>query len=119
MTDALLSPRSSGADQDLALNLTVAIRTAAYYDAANDVLRQVCSALVSELEAHFDVGDSVRIGVHSHCVFVGDTRIRTSVSTYSRFAYLIQLFQNWAINTLTFHAGVSASDLVGLTLVMA
>jgi len=119
MSDPGVPPRFSSADQVLALNLAVAIRTAAYYDADNAVMQQVCSTLVSQLVERSEQEGLVKIGVHSHCVFVGGVRVRTTVSTYARFAYLTQLFDDWGINSLTFYAGATESDVVGLMLVMA
>jgi hypothetical protein len=65
---------SSGADQVLALNLAAAIRTAAYYDADNSVLQQVCSTLGAQLADRLVGEDALRIGVHSHCVAIFVTR---------------------------------------------
>jgi HD-GYP domain-containing protein (c-di-GMP phosphodiesterase class II) len=115
---APLSSRLSGADQALALSLAVAIRTGSYYDADNAVMQQVCSTLSAQLADRTADEGFVRIGVHSHSVFVGGSRVRATVATYERFASLTQLFENWGINTLTFHAGVSDSDLLGLMLVL-
>ena len=119
MNDAPLSSRLSSGDQALALNLTVAIRTGAYYDADNAVLQQVCATLGAQLADRSEQEGFVRIGVHSHSVFVGGARVRTTVSTYERFASLTQLFEDWGINTLTFHAGVSDSDLMSLMLILS
>lgn len=110
---------TSAEDQGLALNLAVAIRTAAYYEPDNAVLQQVCSTLHSQLIARAEEDGRVRIGVHSHCVFVDGARIRTTVSTYERYTSLTQLFDNWGMNTLTFRAGLTESDLMGLMLVLA
>lgn len=111
--------RTSPEDQGLALNLAVAIRTAAYYEPDNAVLQQVCSTLHSQLIERAKEHGLVRIGVHSHCVFVDGARIRTTVSTYERYASLTQLFDDWKMNTLTFRAGLTESDLMGLMLVLA
>jgi HD-GYP domain-containing protein (c-di-GMP phosphodiesterase class II) len=118
-SDADRPSHSSAADQALALNLSVAIRTAAYYDADNAVMQQVCGVLRSQVADHCEETGSVRVGIHSHCVFIGSARVRATVSTYARLDYLIQLFDDWGINTLTFHAGISESDIAGLVLVMA
>jgi HD-GYP domain-containing protein (c-di-GMP phosphodiesterase class II) len=117
--DSSESARTIGADQLLALNLSVAIRTASYYDARNAVMQQVGATLFSQLVDRMQQTGSLRIGVHSHCVFVDNARIRTTVSTYSRLAFLMQLFDGWGINTLTFHAGLSEGDLLGLLSILA
>jgi HD-GYP domain-containing protein (c-di-GMP phosphodiesterase class II) len=119
VSDAPHSARSSADDQLLALNLVAAIRTAAYYDAENAVMRQVCSTLVAQLAARTEEEGSVRIGVHSHCVFVGAARVRASVLTIDRFGFLTQVFENWGINSLTFHSGLSEPELVNCALVLS
>ena len=119
MSEPLRPARSSAADQELALNVAAAVRTAAYFEADNSVMQQVCSALAAQLGERAEREGFVRIGVHSHNVFVGAGRIRSSVLTYERFAYLTQMFARWGINALTFHAGVTESEVAGLTLVLA
>ena len=99
-------------DQDLALTLAAAIRTAAYYGPDNAVMQQVCATLGSMLAEHAEEEGSVTVGVHSHCVFVDKTRVRTSIATYGRFTYLVQLFDTWGINTLTFLAGLTDDELM-------
>lgn len=111
--------QSSAADQELALNLSAAVRTAAYFETDNAVMQQLCSELAAQLGERADQEGFVRLGVHSHNVFVGAARIRSSVLTYERFAYLTQLFARWGINAITFHSGVTESELAGLTLVLA
>jgi HD-GYP domain-containing protein (c-di-GMP phosphodiesterase class II) len=119
VSDAPHSVRSSADDQVLALNLVAAIRTAAYYDADNAVMQQVCSTLGAQLAGRTELGGSVRIGVHSHCVFVGAARVRASVLTIERFGFLTQVFEDWGINSLTFHSGISGRELVNCALVLA
>jgi len=110
---------SGRADQTLVMALAVTIRTAAYYDADNAVMREACSNLALLLAE--DCGDegAVTIGVHSHCVFVGKARVRTTVSTYARFSYLVQLFEAWGTNTLTFFQGVTEEELLQAALTLA
>ena len=119
MSDAPLSAQSSAADQALALNLAAAIRTASYFDSDNAVMQQVCSGLAAQLVERAEQEGFVRIGVHSHSVFVGAARIRGAVLTYARFAYLTQVFADCGINAITFHSGVSESELASLALVLA
>ena len=102
MSDHLDPVSSASREQDLALALAVTIRTGAYYDPDNAVLQQACALLASLLVECMGSEDSVTVGVHSHCVFVNKARVRTTVATYGRFAYLIQLFEYWNLNTLTF-----------------
>jgi HD-GYP domain-containing protein (c-di-GMP phosphodiesterase class II) len=106
-------------DQALVSALTAAIRTASYYDSDNAVMQQACSTLASRLADYHRQEDTVTVGVHSHCVFLGRTRVRTTASDYARFAYLVQLFEAWHINTLTFEAGVAEQELLQLSLVLA
>ena len=119
MTEPRPAPRSTEADQALALGLAAAIRTAAYFDADNAVMREVCSTVAAHLAGRADQEGSVRIGVHSHSVFVGAARVRTSVVTYQRFASLAAVFTARGINAITFHTGVSQAELMDLMLVLA
>ena len=119
MSEAPRSAQATEADQALALSLAAAIRTAAYFDADNAVMQEVCSALAARLAERLDREGLVRFGVHSHSVFIGAARIRTSVVTYQRFASLTQGFTEKGINAVTIHAGVSLAELVSLALVLA
>jgi len=106
-------------DQALVAAVTAAIRTAAYYDADNLVMQQACSTLSSLLADYHRDEEAITIGVHSHCVFLGRARVRTAAYDYTRFAYLIQLFEAWNINTLTFLRGVTDHELLQLSLLLA
>jgi len=97
--------------QNLVLSLAAAIRTAAYYGPDNAVLRQAVATLSRLLAELAEDEGSVTIGVHSHCVFVGKSRVRTSVSTYERFAHLIRLYETWGVSTVTFAEGMSEDEL--------
>ncbi|MBC7292763.1 MAG: hypothetical protein H5T84_01425, partial [Thermoleophilia bacterium] len=98
-----ISERSAAAlHQALALALAVGVRTAAYYELDNAVMQRAVTVLYSLLKRVGEEEGPVTLGVHSHCVFVGKSRVRTTVSTYPRFAHLIQLFSEWGIRTLTF-----------------
>jgi HD-GYP domain-containing protein (c-di-GMP phosphodiesterase class II) len=119
MSEQPRSPQSTEADQALALSLAAAIRTAAYFDAGNEVMQGVGSTLAAQLVERAEREGLVRIGVHSHCVFVGAGRVRTSVATYQRFASLTQVFSEKEINAVAIHAGVSAAELLSLTIVLA
>ena len=119
MSEAPLSPKSTEADQALALGLAAAIRTAAYFDAGNEVMQEVGSTLAGQLVERAEREGLVTIGVHSHCVFVGAGRIRTSVVTYQRFASLAQVFSEKGINAVTVYAGVSEAELLSLIMVLA
>ncbi len=74
---------------------------------------------VSLLAEHTGSEGSVTVGVHSHCVFVGKARVRTTVSTYGRFAYLIQLFESWNISTLTFFEDLTKEELMQVVRLLA
>lgn len=119
MSDGLDSASSASRDQALALALAVAIRTGAYFDPDNAVMQQVCALLESLLAEHAESEGSVTVGVHSHCVFVDKARVRTTVSTYGRFAYLIQLFEFWNISTLTFFDDLTKEELMQVLLLLA
>ncbi len=114
--ESVPSPRSG---QTLVMTLAATIRTAAYYDADNVVMQQACATLASMLAEHCGEEGSVTVGAHSHCVFVGKSRVRTTVSTYGRFSYLVQLFEAWGANTLTFVQGVTEEELLQVALVLA
>ncbi len=119
MTEDLGLGSSSRPNQTLVMALAVTIRTAAYYDADNAVMREACSNLAALLATHCADEGAVTIGVHSHCVFVGRARVRTTVSTYARFSYLVQLFEAWGTNTLTFFQGATEEELLQLALALA
>jgi HD-GYP domain-containing protein (c-di-GMP phosphodiesterase class II) len=97
--------------QQLATALSAAVRTAGYYDPGNSVLTQASGDLLALLNETNAEAGVTSFSVHSHCVFVNKSRIPTSVSTYGRFASLIQLFDEWRINTLTIDAGITESEL--------
>ncbi len=106
-------------DQALVLALAAAVRTASYYEPANAVMRQACASLAALLAAHYGEDGTVTVGVHSHSVFVGKSRVRSSAATYARFSYLVDLFTDWGITTLTFFAGVTEGELLQLVLTLA
>jgi len=100
------------AGQNLVLSFTAAIRTASYYGPDNAVLQQAVVTLSRLLAEMGHEEGSVTIGVHSHCVFIGRSRVRTSVSNYERFTHLIELFETWEAATLTFSEGLSEDELI-------
>ena len=105
--------------QQVATALSAAVRTAGYYDPGNTVMVQAGGELLASLrEASADSG-SVSFSVHSHCVFVNKVRIPTSVSTYGRFASLMQLFDEWRINTLTIDQGISEGELQEMLMLLS
>jgi HD-GYP domain-containing protein (c-di-GMP phosphodiesterase class II) len=112
------APPPPSRDQDLALALAVALRTAAYYGADNAVLQQACASLHSLLTERLSAADAVSVGVHSHCVFIDRARIRTTVSSYGRFSYLIHLFDTWHLAAVTFAPGLTADELIKFVLTL-
>ncbi len=110
------APAPPSRDQALALALAVAFRTGAYYGADNAVLQQACASLHSHLAERLSASDSVSVGVHSHCVFIDRARIRTTVSSYGRFSYLIHLFETWSMASVTFTSGLTADELIKFVL---
>ena len=116
MNDRGDAPAPASHDQALALALAVAFRTGAYYGADNAVLQQACASLHSHLAERLSTSDSVSVGVHSHCVFIDRARIRTTVSSYGRFSYLIHLFDTWGLATVTFTSGLTADELIKFVL---
>jgi HD-GYP domain-containing protein (c-di-GMP phosphodiesterase class II) len=50
---------------------------------------------------------------------VANSRIRASVSTYERFTFLIQLYEDWGISSIVFQSSLTSSDLMGFLSVMA
>jgi hypothetical protein len=97
--------------QQLATAFSAAVRTAGYYDASNSVLMQASGELLALLSETSGEAGAVSFSVQSHCVFVNKLRIPAGVSTYGRFANLMQLFDEWRINTLTIDAGISEGEL--------
>jgi HD-GYP domain-containing protein (c-di-GMP phosphodiesterase class II) len=112
MSNGLESKANSARSQQLALALASAIRTAAYYDGRNSVMQQACSTLMSLLTEASEEEGSVSVGVLSHCLFVDKVRVPTSVSTYERFTFLMQLFDEWRVRTLTFLQGLNEDELM-------
>jgi HD-GYP domain-containing protein (c-di-GMP phosphodiesterase class II) len=106
------------AEQELALALATAVRTAAYYEPENAVMRESARVVWALLANQLEAASPVTVGVHSRCVFVQKTRIRSTLATYSRFAFLVELFDSWEIKTLSFFPGLSETELVRLLMVL-
>ncbi len=99
-------------NQYLVLSLAGAIRTAAYYNAANSVMRQVCSSLYGMIAGRLSESGALHLVVHSHCFYVNDDRVPSSVATYRRFTFLMQLFENWSISGIYFKPGLTEPELM-------
>jgi len=110
---------SAKQSQQLATALSAAVRTAGYYDPGNAVLTQATKELLSVLNAAGADAEAVSFSILSHCVFVNKSRVPTSLSTYSRFASLTELFKEWDISTLTLDSGISESELQDVLLLLA
>lgn len=108
--EATTAPNSK-AFQRLVLGLASAMRTAAYYDAGNTVMQEVCGGLQQLLNELCAAEGELRVVAHGHSVYVNTERVPASVSTYRHFAYLMQQFENWCITDLVFAAGLKASEL--------
>jgi HD-GYP domain-containing protein (c-di-GMP phosphodiesterase class II) len=106
-------------EQALALSLAAAIRTAGYFTADNDVMKEVGANLAAQLRAWDAEEDGVTIGVHSHSIFIGSVRVRSTMQTYERFAFLAQTIEAKEINAITFAPGVTESELARLAMVLA
>ncbi len=106
-------------EQDLALALAAAIRTAAYHEPENSVMRESGAKLLQLLSARLCVESPVTIAVHSHCVFVQNARLRSSLASFSRFAYLIDLFDSWGIHSLSFTQGLTEEEVLRLAMILA
>jgi HD-GYP domain-containing protein (c-di-GMP phosphodiesterase class II) len=105
--------------QQLAMILASGLRTASYYDPGNSVMQQVSGALFSLLSEYLAEAAPVSVRVHSHCLFVDKSRVPSSVSTYTRFSYLMELFDTWDINTLVFHPGLTEDELTRALIAMS
>ncbi len=110
----------AGAEQRarVAVALAQALRTAGYYDAGNAVLRKVCGVLHSLLSGYVEQR-SVNVGANSHCLFVEDVRVPTSVSTYRQLSHLVRQFEKWGVDTLNFSAEMSEDELTQALMVLA
>ena len=97
--------------QQLATALSAAVRTAGYYEPGNAVFTQAGGELLTLLSDLSAESGSTSFSVLSHCIFVNKSRVPTSLSTYGRFASLIQLFAEWRISTLVFEAGLTEAEL--------
>jgi HD-GYP domain-containing protein (c-di-GMP phosphodiesterase class II) len=105
--------------QSLVLTLASAMRTAAYYAPDNAVMREACANLARALAQHMGEDASLRIGVHSHTVYCNTNRVPFSVSTFKRFSYLVQLFENWSASGLVFLAGLTSEELMRALVLLA
>jgi len=119
MTDKAEAAAIARRGQQLTLALASAIRTAAYYDEGNTVMRQAVSSLARVLAEASAENGAVSVGIRSHCVFVDKVRVPTSVSTYERFTFLVQLFETWSVGEMTFNAGLSDSELMSALLLVS
>ena len=106
-------------EQDLALSLAVAVRTAAYYEPKNAVMRESTGLLLALLQKRLDGETSVTVTVHSHCVFIGRARIRSTLASFSRFAYLVELYDSWGIHSLTFFESLGEAELTQFLEILA
>lgn len=111
--------QATEADHSLALSLAVAIRTAGYFEAGNAVMQEVGAGLAAHILNRVASEDSLRVGMHSHCVFVGAARLRGSLATFERYASLMQVFADKEINAVTFHSGVSEPELTAFAVTLA
>jgi HD-GYP domain-containing protein (c-di-GMP phosphodiesterase class II) len=98
--------------QELILGLASGLRTAVYYDASNAVMQQVCAGLHSLISGLFGEEGELKVAVQSHTVYVNTERVPASVSTYRRFAYLMEQFESWSITGLVFRNGVTSVELM-------
>ncbi len=112
MSESSRPARVAAVGQHLVLSLAAAIRTAGYYGPDNAVLKQAVGSLKRLLGEHSADKGSVTVGVHSHCVFVNESRVRANVSSYERFTHLMHLFEHWDARTLTFSAELSEDELM-------
>jgi HD-GYP domain-containing protein (c-di-GMP phosphodiesterase class II) len=110
---------SQQVEQDLALSLAAAVRTAAYYDPDNGVMRQSVALLVRLLSGRLRSESPMTIAVHSHCVFVQKARVRSTIATFPRFAQLVDLYGSWGIQTLSFFQGLTEEEAMHLLMVLA
>jgi len=76
-------------------------------------MQETCSALGSALGPLLEGEGYVRVGVHSHTVYVNNSRVPFTVSTYGRFNYLVQQFEAWSISGLVFHSGMDSAGVDG------
>jgi HD-GYP domain-containing protein (c-di-GMP phosphodiesterase class II) len=113
------SREQTAADKALALAFAAAIRTAGYFSADNTVMKEIGANLAAQLRARLEREGFVRIGAHSHCVFIGPIRVRSSIQTYGRFAGLVKTLEDKEINVITFHPEVTQAELASLAAVLA
>lgn len=98
--------------QRLILAVASGLRTAAYYDSGNAVMQQVCTGLHDLIVRLCSEEDELKVTAHSHTLYVNTERVPASVSTYRRFAYLMEQFENWAITGLVFRSGLTRGELM-------
>lgn len=105
--------------QLLILTLASAVRTAGYYAVGNTVMQQVCATLSAVLEDNADADGMVKVGAHSHSIYLNSSRIPVSVSTYARFSNLLQSFDTWGITSLDFWPGLGEEELTRALVLLA
>ena len=105
--------------QHFVLTLASAVRTAGYYDVGNAVMQKACKALNVMLREQGDEDGLVKVSAYSHSMFLNGTRVPTTVSTYERFNFLIQSFQDWGIVSLSFLPGLTEEDLTKALVILA
>jgi HD-GYP domain-containing protein (c-di-GMP phosphodiesterase class II) len=105
--------------RQLTMALASGLRTAGYYEPTNAVMQQACSTLLAQLNEICEELGPLSFRAHSHCVFVDKVRVPTSASTYERFTLLLQLFEAWGINALTFHPDLTEPELMRTLMLMS
>ncbi|MBN1628710.1 MAG: hypothetical protein JW990_03005, partial [Thermoleophilia bacterium] len=105
--------------QHFVLTLASAVRTAGYYDVGNAVMQRVCRALNAMLGEHTNEDGVVKVSAYGHSIFLNATRVPTTVSTYERFNFLIQSFQDWGIVSLTFMRGSTEEELTKALVILS
>lgn len=104
--------------QRLILAVASGLRTAAYYDSGNAVMQQVSTGLHDLIVRLCVEEDELRLAVHGHTLYVNQERVPSSVSTYRRFTYLVEQFQNWAITGLVFKSGLTRGELTAALVIL-
>jgi HD-GYP domain-containing protein (c-di-GMP phosphodiesterase class II) len=105
--------------EPLVMAFAAAVRTAAYYNLDNAVMKQA-SALLFELIWEQGRGQElVSIACQSRSLFVNAVRVRSNAATFSRFASAAETFERWGIESIAFHPGLHEEELAAFLVIVA
>lgn len=121
MTDRV-TPRgepSGPPDKQVVHQLAIAVRTARVFEKDNAALSRTVSELLAALGRRMRSQDTLTVQVANASVFVDDTRVRFTAADYLDFRFLVTLFDQWGLGSITFRSGVGERELTDLVHALA